>query len=145
MSPANRNDAPQARQPEPEPEREPVGEPVGEPGPGAVGPPFGPAFFASALHARVRAQCDEHPEGVPVVELHLADGTTLDVCHIPVLEAPWLAAQVYRDRETCEDMDLVFVPYGLIMRVTIAVWHRSQRPIGFNLDEHAPALPSASG
>lgn len=64
---------------------------------------------------------------MPVVELHLADGTTLDLCHIPTLTAPRLAVQVYRDRETCEDMDLTFIPYGLIMRVTVSMWHRSSR------------------
>lgn len=97
------------------------------------GPPFGPAFFATVLADRVRAACDGHPEQVPVVELHLADGLTLDLCHIPGLEAQWLAAEAYRDRETCEEMDLVFVPYGMITRVTVSMWHPSQRPIGFDL------------
>lgn len=104
-----------------------------------VGPPFGPAFFATVLLDRVRAECDGHPDGVPVVDLHLADGSTLDLCHIPAVEPQWLAAQVYRDRETCEEMDLAFVPYGLIMRVTVSVWRRSQRPVGFNLG----AVPTA--
>lgn len=98
-----------------------------------AGPPFGPAFFATVLHDRVRAACDGHPELVPVVELHLADGLTLDLCHIPDLEAQWLAAEAYRDRERCEEMDLVFVPYGMITRVTVSMWHPNQRPIGFDL------------
>jgi len=98
-----------------------------------VGPPFDPAFFVSVLGDRVRAACDGHPEAVPVVELHLMDGTTLDLCHIPGIEARWVAAEVYRDRETCDEMDLMFVPYGLITRITVSMWHRNQRPIGFNL------------
>ncbi|MCC6238087.1 MAG: hypothetical protein IT299_11020 [Dehalococcoidia bacterium] len=61
------------------------------------------------------------------------DGTTLDLCHIPGIEARWVAAEVYRDRETCDEMDLMFVPYGLITRITVSMWHRNQRPIGFNL------------
>jgi hypothetical protein len=97
-------------------------------------PPFGPAFFATVLNDRVRATCDGHPDAVPVVELHLADGLTLDLCHVPAVEALWLGVAAYRDRETCEDMDLVFVPYTMITRVTISMWHRSQRPIGFSLD-----------
>lgn len=102
------------------------------------GPPFGPAFFTTVLLDRVRASCDGHPGDVPVVELHLADGLTLDLCHIPGVEAQWLAADVYRDRETCEEMDLVFVPYGLITRITVSMWHPSQRPIGFALPPPGP-------
>lgn len=100
-----------------------------------IGPPFAPTFFVTALRERVRAECDGHPEAVPVVELHLADGATLDICHIPAIEPQWLAAQVYRDLETCEEMDLMFVPYGLITRVTVSMWHPSQRRIGFTLGE----------
>ena len=87
------------------------------------------------LRDRVRSACDGHPQLVPVVQLHLADGMTLDVCHIPALDPQWLAAQFYRDMETCEEMDLMFVPYGPITRVSVSMWHRSQRPIGFRLTE----------
>lgn len=107
-----------------------------------AGPPFGPEFFATVLAARVHAACDGHPDGVPVVELHLADGMTLDVCHIPAIERQWLAAEVYRDKETCEEMDLMFVPYAFLTRVTVSMWHRNQRPIGFRLEtprEHVSA------
>ena len=97
------------------------------------GPPFGPAFFMSVLADRVREQCDQHPEAVPVVELHLGDGTMLDLCHVPGTGPQWVAAQFYRDRETCTDMDLSFIPYGLITRVTVSMWHRSQRSVGFDL------------
>jgi len=99
----------------------------------AVGPPFGPGFFATVLGDRIRAACDSQPEHVPVVELHLADGVTLDLCHIPGVEPQWLAVQVYRDREVCDEMDLVFLPYALITRVTVSMWQPSQRPIGFQL------------
>ncbi len=107
----------------------------------AVGPPFGPAFFATILADRVRAACEGQPEHIPVVELQLADGLTLDLCHVPGIEPQWLAVQAYRDRETCEEMDLVFVPYALITRVTVSMWHPNQRPIGFQLT--APAPPPA--
>lgn len=102
----------------------------------AAGPPFGPAFFVTVLEDRVRAECDGNPEAVPVVDLHLADGAKLDLCHIPSVQPQWLAAQVYRDVETCEDMDLMFVPYGLVTRVTVSMWHPSQRRIGFRLKEN---------
>jgi hypothetical protein len=107
----------------------------------AVGPPFGPAFFATILVDRVRAACEQQPDHIPVVELQLADGLALDLCHVPGIEPQWLAVQVYRDRETCEEMDLVLVPYALITRVTVSMWHPNQRPIGFQLT--GPSAPAA--
>lgn len=101
--------------------------------PGVGGPPFGVEFFASVLAERVRAVCEGEPELVPVVELHLADGFTPDVCHIPVLTPSWMMALAYRDKETCEVMDTLFIPYAMVMRVTVSTWHRSQRPAGFLL------------
>jgi len=101
------------------------------------GPPFGPAFFLTVLADRVQQQCKQQPDAIPVVELHLADGTTLDLCHVAGVGPQWIAALYYRDRETCEEMDTAFVPYGLITRLTISMWHRSQRKIGFDV-EHSP-------
>jgi hypothetical protein len=106
----------------------------------SVGPPFGPEFFTTVLIERVRVACDGHPDEVPVVELHLADGYILDLCHIPMIERQWLAAQAYRDKEICKEMDLMFIPYPLVTRVTVSMWHRNQRPIGFVLDQ-APTDP----
>lgn len=109
--------------------------PSGDPHSAVVpfGPPFGPEFFMSVLKDRVRQECDQQPDGIPVVELHLGDGTTLDLCHVPGVGPQWIAAQFYRDRETCTDMDLSFVPFGLINRVTVSMWHRSQRSLGFDM------------
>ena len=104
-----------------------------------MGPPFGPEFFTTVLAERVRAECQGRTEQVPVVELHLATGYTVDLCHVPSVGPQWLAAYAYRDRETCEDMDLQFIAYGLITRVTISLWHRSQRPIGFQLEPESRA------
>jgi hypothetical protein len=123
--------------------------PESEPAPALVvppGPPFGPSFFLTVLADRVREQCDLQPESIPVVELHLGDGVTLDLCHVAGLGPQWVGAQFYRDRETCTDMDVAFVPYGLITRVTLSMWHRSQRPIGFDLEHPVtwtPALTAA--
>lgn len=101
--------------------------------PGSAGPPFGMEFFASVLTDRVRVICDGAPEQIPVVELHLADGFTPDVCHIPVLTPTWMVVLAYRDKETCKEMDTMFIPYAMVMRVTVSVWHRNQRPAGFTL------------
>lgn len=105
-----------------------------------IGPPFDAVFFASVFGDRVREQCASRPDAVPVVELRLADGAVLDLCHLEGLSAGWLAAQVYRDTETCEEMDLIFVPYGLITRITISTWHPHERRIGFDLERSRPAM-----
>lgn len=119
-----------------------------QPGPAAERPapmsgvPFGPQFFQQVLPDRVRAMCDGQPEQVPVVQLHLADGTAPDLCHVSTLEPAWFAADVFRDHETCEDMDMVFVPYSLVMRVTVSLRHRSQRAAGFELPPHMREVKS---
>jgi hypothetical protein len=65
------------------------------------------------------------------VLLHLADGTVLDLCHIEQLYPEWLAGMVYSDPKTCDRMELVFVPYALIMRVTVSLPSAHDRRIGF--------------
>ena len=101
--------------------------------PAGAGPPFGMDFFASVLTERVRLVCDGAPQQVPVVELHLADGFIPDICHIPVLTPAWMMALVYRDKATCKEMDTMFIPYAMVMRVTVSTRHRNQRPAGFTL------------
>ncbi|MSQ42165.1 MAG: hypothetical protein EXR65_03920 [Dehalococcoidia bacterium] len=74
--------------------------------------------------------------------LHLANGAALDLCHVPALEAAWFAAEVFRERGSGQEMDVVFVPHALVMRVTVSLWHRSQRPAWFELPPEAPgAVP----
>lgn len=67
------------------------------------GPTFGVEFFASVLAGRVRSIWEGAPELVPVVEFHLADGFTADICHIPVLAPAWMAALVPRQRDVQGD------------------------------------------
>lgn len=109
------------------------------------GPPFGPSFFLTVLGDRVREQCDRNPESVPVVGLHLADGVILDLCHVAGVGPQWLGARFYRDRETCTDMDVAFVPYGLITRITVSMWHRSQRPLGFDVNHPVTSMAAPTG
>ena len=108
-----------------------------------IGPPFDAAFFASVFGERVRTQCTPRPGDVPVVEIRLADGAVLDLCHIEGLGRDWLAAQGYRDTQTCDEMDLVLVPYGLITPITISSWNPHQRRIGFDLERSRPAIGGA--
>lgn len=99
-----------------------------------VGPPFGPSFFRTVLKDRVRERCTGREEIVPVVQLRLADGTTFDVCHIPTLKRRWFAVEVFQDAENSEDVDLVFIPYETVTRVTISERSQRERPLGFRVD-----------
>jgi hypothetical protein len=90
------------------------------------------------LTEHVRSVRYGHSNDVPVVELDLTDGYRPDLCHVSIIEEQWMTAQAYRDKEPCKEMDLMFVPYALVTRVSVSMWHRSQRLTGFVLD-HAPA------
>jgi hypothetical protein len=102
--------------------------------------PFGPGFFLGQLGAFARARCPNPDEGLPPVEIHLATGEALQLCHVMGL-APAFVALAVHDRprgDTGEArMRTEIVPYSLIIRVTI----RSGRPagahVGFDL-HHVP-------
>lgn len=57
-------------------------------------PPFGPGLFLGQLVAFVRDRCPDPSEGLPVVEVHLADGEVLDLCHIIGATPHWVALAV---------------------------------------------------
>jgi hypothetical protein len=95
--------------------------------------PFGPSFFLSVLPDRIAIACEAEPRQVPVVWIRLADGTLLDLCHVPALTPQYIIASAYRDAETCDDMDLMFVPYPLITWVKIALFEPTRRSLGFRL------------
>jgi hypothetical protein len=99
--------------------------------------PFGPAFFAKSLAALVRHTCPDPRDALPAVELHLAGGEVLHVCHIIEIEPTWIALAV-RDRGSGE-MRTELVPYSSIVRVT--VWGSSSEGprVGF-VQDRAPAV-----
>ncbi len=96
--------------------------------------PFGPGFFYSRLRSYALDHCPDPAAGLPVVEIHLADGDVLDLCHIIGVTPQWVAVAVRDEHGSAERMRTEFVPYGSIFRVTL----RSARPeapqLGF---EHA--------
>jgi hypothetical protein len=108
--------------------------------PGVPGPAFGPHFYLSVLPDRVVSQCQGHPDNVPVVNLHLGNGRMLDLCHIVHLTERWFAVQYFRDTETCEDMDVAFLPYDLVVMVTLSLHSADKRRIGFNIEGGPPSL-----
>lgn len=100
----------------------------------SVGPVFGPEFYASVLTDRVVSECHGDLSKVPVVNLHLANGRVLDLCHITYLSDRWIGLQFFRDSGTCADMDLAFLPYELVTMVTVSIHHPQERRLGFSID-----------
>ena len=109
-----------------------------------TGPVFGLPFFCSVMKSRLMRHCSGVGPDVPQVLLHLAEGTALDLCHIVELSPKWIAAAVFRDDRSCDRMDVEFIPYELIVRVTL-----SSRPgedhdrLGFDVERSAAALQAA--
>jgi hypothetical protein len=102
--------------------------------------PFNHRFFQTIFPERLQAICQGHSEEVPVVLLQLADDRELDLCHIELLAPQWMAAAVFRNSVTCEDMDTVFVPYEMITRVTLSHRNAKERHLGFQSDRPIPEV-----
>ena len=80
---------------------------------------FGPSFFLGQLGRFVRDRCPDPKEHLPVVQVHLADGETLDICHIIGVSPRWVMLAI-RDAATHRDgMAIELVPYEIIRRVCI--------------------------
>jgi hypothetical protein len=103
---------------------------------------FDAEFYRATLPDMLRTQCEGRPEMVPVIELHLANGRTLDVCHILHLGSDWMACAYFRAVETCDDMDVAFLPYGLVGMITLSLHPLSTRRLGFSVSQ-APTVPIA--
>jgi hypothetical protein len=104
---------------------------------------FDAAFFQTVFPEHVSAECEAQPDRVPVVELYLADGTKLDLCHVVFLADSWLAVAYYRDGGRESELDTAFLPYGLIVRVTVALHPIARRKLGFRV--HEPKALSQGG
>ena len=92
---------------------------------------FGPSFFLGHLGRFVRDRCPDATENLPLVQVRLVDGETLDVCHIIGVSPRWVMFAV-RDAATHRDgMAVELVPYEIIRRVGIATRHGEAASIGF--------------
>ena len=96
---------------------------------------FGPEFYRTVLPDRIRQECAARPGQVPVVQLKLGDGAALDVCHIIHLADRWLAVAYFRDTERCEEMDIAFLAYEFVTRVTFSLHDPRARRLGFRIAE----------
>lgn len=109
-----------------------------------TGPVFGLPFFASVLKDRLEQHCSGAGPEVPQLFLHLVSGGVLDVCHIVELSPKWVAAAAFREEErSCALMDLEFVPYELILRVTLSTRPADEHQLGFDMKRSVPAMQAA--
>lgn len=103
--------------------------------------PFGPAFFLSQLSAFVRDGCADPKQGLPVVEVHLADGDVLDLCHVIGIAPVWIALAVNNldAKEGEPAMRTELVAYARIVRITVSGPRTDAPRIGF-LHDHVPSV-----
>ena len=93
---------------------------------------FGPSFFLGHLGRFVRDRCPEPTERLPLVQVRLADGDTLDVCHIIGVSPRWVMLAVHDKTDQCDEMAIELVPYELIRRIAIASRRSATASIGFS-------------
>lgn len=98
--------------------------------------PFGPRFFFEQLAGFVRDRCPDPTERLPRLDLWIAGGEPIAVCHVIALGPQWVAiAAGGRDAE----MRTEIIPYELITRVTISATPRG-RGIGFDQERRPLVL-----
>ncbi|HVV83381.1 MAG TPA: hypothetical protein VHE35_09890 [Kofleriaceae bacterium] len=106
---------------------------------------FGPDFFLVHLAAFVRDRCPEEGEHLPRVDLVLADGQSIRICHVIALGPRWVAVAA-RDDDRRDDrmvMRTEILPYELIARVSIAAGADHGRGIGFDRNRQAVIVADA--
>lgn len=92
--------------------------------------PFGPSFFLRHLGRFVRDNCPAAAENLPLVQLRLADGASLEVCHVIGVSPIWVILAV-RDAAAHKGMAIEVVPYELIRRVAIRTRQGGTATVGF--------------
>jgi hypothetical protein len=92
---------------------------------------FGPSFFLGHLRRFVRDRCPDPQERMPIVQVYLAGGETLDLCHVMAVSPRWVLLAV-RDAVSHPDgMAVEVVPYELIRHICIRTREAGGPPIGF--------------
>ena len=93
--------------------------------------PFGPSFFLGDLGRFVRDRCPDAAEQLPVVQIRLADGETLALCHIMGVSPRWVMLAVHDGATHGEGMAVELVPYEIIRRVYIGTRRAEGAAVGF--------------
>ena len=108
--------------------------------------PFGPGFFLRQLRAFIRDRCPDPSEALPSVQLHLAEGDRIEVCHLIALAPRWLALAAIEEERAlaAPTMRTEIVPYALVSRVTVRPFRPQPGRVGFEAD-HRPAILAGHG
>jgi hypothetical protein len=104
---------------------------------------FDRLFFSTILPEHVRTEVAANPGKVPVIELYLAGGAVLDLCHVVRLADTWVAVAHFCRDDDFDDADIAFLPYGTIARVELAMRDEKERQIGFSMT--TPPLETPAG
>lgn len=104
---------------------------------------FGPSFFLGQLGRFVRDHCPSPEEHLPMVEIRLADGQTLDLCHIVGVSPRWVMLAV-RDAAARQqqEMTIELVPFEMVHGVRIRARHAEGGTVGF-AQHHPPTVIEA--
>ncbi len=101
--------------------------------------PFGPSFFLGHLGRFVQDHCPDPKELLPAVQIRLADGTTLDLCHIIGVSPQWVMFAVRDTESHHEEMAIELVPFELIRGVSIRTRRAEGKMLGFK-QAHTPEV-----
>lgn len=93
--------------------------------------PFGPSFFLGYLERFVRSHCPDPTEKLPGVQVHLANGETLDLCHIIGVAPRWVVLAVRDTASQTDGMAIELVPFERIQGVRIGTPHAEGHFVGF--------------
>ena len=102
---------------------------------------FGPSFFLRQLARFVRDHCPTPEEHLPMVQVRLADGEVLDVCHIIGVSPRWVILAV-RNAAGHQGMVIEIVPFELVRRISISARRADGASIGF-AQTHVPNIMTA--
>lgn len=104
--------------------------------------PFGPSFFLGHLGRFVRDHCPNPTEKLPGVQVRLADGEILDLCHIIGVSPRWVMLAVRNTASHSDGMAIELVPFERIMGVRIGTPRAEGTFVGF-AQSQAPKIIEA--
>lgn len=93
--------------------------------------PFGPSFFLGYLERFVLDHCPDPTEKLPRVQIHLANGETLDLCHIIGVSPRWVVFAVRDTASHSDGMAIELVPFERIQGVRIGTPDTEGPFVGF--------------
>lgn len=103
---------------------------------------FDAPFYSAVLPDMVLSACSRRRDCSPVVLLHLADGSVLELCDVTNVNTGWIGVAYHKDG-TCTGGEFAFVPHALVARVTVSLQRPSTKEaLGFRHTTTAqPASP----